>query len=771
MIESYPFLDYINEDKSKYIKAKDFKIDVNDPKKNSHTVDESYWETHEYNSYVDDDELFLVGETGGFLLNINPKDRFINTELFYEMANYYRKHKQYTTYKQDSIAHRQLRRREQYRRLHGFSAPCLLTASGEIKNIRITGSHYNFLNYIRIEQLDERTIQKGATNTAKKYYDFPKFIDSQFWTFHIMEFAERNGFHLLIDKTRRGGFSYMMAADSANAVNCQSRKIVIHVANDKKYLTQTGGLTDFAVNDLKFYEENTPFVRGIFSSVKHDFRLGYKLPSGVEADKSWRSSLISVSANNNPDCAIGKDAVKVKVEEVSTMTNFDEFMEVTEPAMRTGSYTTGCLHAWGTATSGNMQVFEQNFYGPRAYNFMAFENVWDKDARNEVCGFFKPYCWGLQGEINGVKGIDEDGNSNILVGLEISRRERIKKKESSKTYSEYINYLGQYANFPSESFSSTSENIFSSEELTAWENKLRVDTDLKFYVDGMLEIDEKGDVVFKTNARLHTEGKKVYDYITGVPRKSYEDPHGCIRRWFAPEAVEQQTGGRVAKNIPVGLYSITYDPVGIDKDKTEITNKHSHNSINVWQNPHFVNGYKQRLVATYYGRPDKLEEADRICYLLAKYYNCVGNVHVEVNRGETVSNFKKWGALKYLAFEPLFVWDNTLKGKYGTTYGYSISGDRKLDGVRLLKEFLYEEVGKDSDGNPIRNFHRIYDYQTILELKKWNIQGNFDRVSQMLLRGIEWKARNLNALNEISNRKPLTGSNVDRNDILNREWF
>lgn len=746
-MDSYPFLDYINEDKSRYKHAKDC-------------------------GYIDDDDLFLIGDSGGFLMNIDPNTKFINTELFYETANYYKRHKQYTAYKTDSIPHRQFRKREQYRRTHGFSAPCLRMKDGSIRSVRITGSHYNFINYIRMEQLDETTIKKGNTNTAKKHYDFPKFFDSQFWMFHVMEFAENNGFHLLIDKTRRGGFSYMMAADSANAVNCQSRKVVIHVANDKKYLTMTGGLTDFAVNDLKFYEENTPFVRGIFSSVKSDFRLGYKLPSGVEADQSWRSSLISVSANNNPDCAIGKDAVKVKVEEVSTMDNFDEFMGVTEPAMRTGAYTTGMLCAWGTATSGNMQTFEQNFYNPKTYNFMPFENVWDKDCRDQVCGFFKPYCWGLQGEIDGIKGVDEDGNSNILVGLEIARRERIKKKNNCKTYAEYINYLGQYANFPAESFSSASENIFSSEELSAWEEKLRVDNDLKFYVDGMLEKDDTGKVQFKSNKRLISEGKKVYDYIVGVPRRGHEDPHGCVRRWFAPEYVETQMSSRTIREIPAGLYSITYDPVGVDKDKNEITNKHSHNSIKVWMNPHYLNGFKQKLVASYYGRPDKLEEADWICYMLAVYYNCIGTTNVEVNRGETVSNFKKWGATKYLACEPLHVWDASYKGKVNTTYGYNISGAaRKLDCIRLLKEFLYEEIGKDEQGNPIRNFHQIYDYQSILELKKWNNVGNFDRVSEMLLRGIEWKSISILADKELESRKELTGENVDNNDILSRPWF
>ena len=771
----YPFLDYINEDKSHYIHAKDFKIDINNPKYNSNTVEESYWETHQYRTYVDDDDLFLVGESGGFLMNINPKDRFINTELFYEVADFFRQNKIFTTYKEDSIPHRQFRRREQYRRIHGYSAPCLLCADGSIKNIRITGDHYNFLNYTRIEQLDERSIKKGNVDTASKTYDFPRFFDAQFWMYHVLEFAKNNGFHILIDKTRRGGFSYMMASTSANAVNVQPRKVVINVAVDKKYLTMTGGLTDFAINGLKFYEEKSPFKRGIISTVKENFRLGYKLPNGVEADNSWRSSLLSVSANNNPDCAIGKDALIVNVEEVSTMDNFNEFMEVTEPAMRTGAYTTGMLRAWGTATSGNMQTFEENFYNPKAYNFMPFENVWDKDARGEVCGFFKPYCWALQGEVNGVKGVDKDGNSNILIGLEIAKRERAQKKANAKTYSEYINYLGQYANFPSESFSSTSENIFSSEELSEWENRLRIDSDLHFYVDGVLEEDALGNVKFISNKQLQLQNQKVYDYIQGVPRKGHEDPHGCIRRWFAPEYTETRDNyGRAIKEIPQGLYSITYDPVGVDKNKNEITNKHSHNSIKVWMNPHYLNGFKQKLVCVYYGRPDTLEEADRICYLLAKYYNCIGTTNVEVNRGETISNFKKWKALKYLSCEPLHVWDASFKGKINNTYGYSIGNDaKKLNGLRLLKEFLYEEIGKDEHGNPIRNYHRIYDYQTILELKKWNIQGNYDRVSEMILRGIEWKGLSLDAEDQLARRQKVTDRNIDEysDEILERDWF
>ena len=749
-IKDYPFLQYINEDKSHYKHAKDC-------------------------GYNDPDDLFLIGESGGFLLNIQPGDKFVNIHLFTEAADFYRKNKQYTFYKVDSIPHRQFRKREEYRRRHGFTAPCLLR-NGVVQDIRITGGMYNYLNYTMIEQLDTTTAKATLkTSTGKKKYDFPKFIDAQFWTWHIIEFAVNNGFHLIIDKTRRGGFSYIMAADSANELNLNSRKVAIHVAADKKYLIATGGLTDFTINNLRFYETKTPFVRGLLTTNAENFKLGFKLPNGTVSPKSWNSALFSVSAMNNPDCAIGKDAVKVKVEELSTMDNFDEFMSVTEPAMRTGSYVTGNLFCWGTATSGNMQVFEQNFYSPSAFNFMPFENDWDKDSRNEVCGYFKPYCWGLQGQIGDAYGLDNDGNSNIEIGLRISFKERQKKKETAKTFADYINYLGQYANMPSESFSSTTENLFSSEKLMAWEEQLRTNNQYKFYVDGTIVEDTTAPygVRFKSNARIEAEGgilnKDFYEYINGVPIKSYEHHHGCIRVWFNSIKIQYtDKEGKQVYGTPPGLYSISYDPVGVNKENKLITNKHSHNSIKVWMEPCKYNNFKSACVASYYGRPDKLEEADWICYCLARLYNCVGTVAVEINRGETVSNFKKWRALRYLMKDPIEIWDTSLKGSVASTYGVNMGdGPKKLEGLRLLKEMLYTEIGKDENGNEIYFFQTIYDYQTILELKKWNAVGNFDRVSEMIMRALRWRLFDVKAAKELAHRKKV----IDKKDFWHRPLY
>ena len=89
-IESYPFRQFIKENRGQYRRAKDA-------------------------GYKDPNEFFMIGESGGFLLDIRIGDKFVNTNLLTEMANIYHINGgKYTLYKEDSIPHRQLRKREEY---------------------------------------------------------------------------------------------------------------------------------------------------------------------------------------------------------------------------------------------------------------------------------------------------------------------------------------------------------------------------------------------------------------------------------------------------------------------------------------------------------------------------------------------------------------------------------------------------------------------------------------------------------------------------------
>lgn len=750
--EALPFVQYVREDKSKYKTATDA-------------------------GYRDIDNDFLIGNSGGFLFNIDFT--FANTRLLRPAASSYEKFGYYTDLKDDTPPHRRFRIQEEYRRKNGFTARCKLPnnkkyvynnliKAGNVKEaqamlepLHITGEHYNFINYGIISKLDEGsvTVSKSGKVSGEKKDGVPIFFGSQYWWYKSKEFAKYNGFHLIVGKARRAGFSYMEAVGSASTVNLNPFCTVIHAASELKYLVEGRSITRMSQMQLEHYEANTPFKRGMISRKISDMHLGFKTKKGGNA--GYQSHLLSLATATNPDVAVGKDAIEIKCEELSTFDNFDEFIDVTEPTTRTGSVTTGSIIAWGTGGSknGKWEVFERNFYNPKGYNFMPFENIWDKDSRDRTCGFYKPYVESLQGfTSDGRASMDADGNTNYEVAMEISRVERAANKTQSKTIADYILHCGQYSNMPSESFSSTVDNIFASEALTEHINNIRHNPDYKFYTDGMLS-EEPNGVKFKSNFKLHDEGFKTHPYIEDVPPQSGIDMHGCIRMFHHP--FRDPLTGKVPD-----IYHISYDPVGMDKDNPNSTN--SYNSITVWMNPNKYMPHIRKLrVANFFGRPSTMEESDRIAYMLCMYFGGhPGIMLAEVNRGETKSNFKKFGAIKLLDKEPVVVWDSKIKPDAPTAYGIKISNDiRLLQGLRLLKEMLYEEVSEDEEGNKKYVLQTISDISFLLELQKWHNDGNFDRVSDAIVEAFAHKKLHTIAAIKLKTRKTLKES------VLTRAWF
>ena len=126
--------------------------------------------------------------------------------------------------------------------------------------------------------------------------------------------------------------------------------------------------------------------------------------------------------------------------------------------------------------------------------------------------------------------------------------------------------------------------------------------------------------------------------------------------------------------------------------------------------------------------------------------------------------------------DPVELWDSSVKAKISASYGINMGGGdgsggtKVLEGLRLLKEMLYSEVGKNELGQPVYLFETIYDYQAILELKKWNSKGNFDRVSEMIIRALQWRLCDVKAAKELVHRKKTTVDNI-QDDIWSRPWF
>jgi hypothetical protein len=84
---------------------------------------------------------------------------------------------------------------------------------------------------------------------------------------------------------------------------------------------------------------------------------------------------------------------------------------------------------------------------------------------------------------------------------------------------------------------------------------------------------------------------------------------------------------------------------------------------------------------------------------------------------------------------------------------------------------LYEKVNENAAGEPVYILNKIFDLQTITELKKWNMLGNFDRVSTLLLRGIDWKAMDVKAERQLANADELDEDGNVKEDFFSRKWY
>ena len=402
--------------------------------------------------------------------------------------------------------------------------------------------------------------------------------------FKVKEFAKNNGFHLIVGKSRRAGFSYVEAFDAADEINLYPRVTVILGAFDKKYLTQGDATSKMASNYLQFFEENTNFVRYIaVNDTEEEIQLGYK-ESGSKFISGFKSKILVVTFMNNPDAAIGKDAVQIKLEELSNFPNFDEMMDVTEPTTRAGKFLVGQITGFGTGGSDDAkwEIFSRNFYNPFGYGFMPFENIWEAKKRNKCCGYWKSYLLDLE------PYIDEHGNSLLYKTAEITKEEDESSKKT-KSPKAYIKWRSQYARTPGEAFADNEENIYSSPELN--EHVKNVETMDKYWLDGDLirtNILEDGIVKSKLKFFTNSEIEVLYPdrarhyHIDDVPFKANSDISGCIRIYKHPIKVNGV--------IPNKLYRAWHDPYGIDKDLRTVNKSNSLGCTYIFERTHNLDG-------------------------------------------------------------------------------------------------------------------------------------------------------------------------------------
>jgi hypothetical protein len=744
-----PFIDYILEDKESY-------------KPLSSSICRFTGKP-----WIDRDNDFLIGESGGVLMKIDFV--FVGTEIFSRVADFYEKHGCYCLEPDDSPNAIKFWQREMDRRVKGVQAYCklyikdiptYLAAKSDaerkalLHKVRITGDHYNYLNYGRIERApnekERKQLDKEGRFKVNTVEGFPRFWDGDYWNFKIDELIANNSCNLCKAKARRKGFSYKRGSQAANTINANKNVTVTLAADQMDYLTEKGATSYMVKVNLDWYEDKTYWRRGYLSeNFDKGIELGYKKSKEGQKAFGFRSKLLSVAIGKNESAAVGKKAIETDFEEAGKCPNLQKALDVMMSNSESGAMRIGTIRVYGTGgTKGaNWEAFSNCFYNPGKNDMLPMENIWDANSRHAVCGFFFPQIWDYEPFI-------EDGNSLLFASWK-DDYDKKRGAEKEKDAGEYNIYVGQRANSPNEAFTNTQENIFHSPELTNHINAIKYDKSNHFYEDGWYILDD-GRVRFVTKQecieRAIFGSDRFHEYITDVPHNSKTDVHGCIREFYSP--------------IPNdgSLYFISYDPYRVDKNKEEVSTKNSLASFQVWMRTNSKTPYMgKRLVASYCGRLDTMEAVDKLVLYACLRWNC--KVLYEAGTGELVTNFKKWGYRDKLLKDPSSYINRSVDGPRITGYGIVIGdGDIKLEGMRMVRDFLYEIVGKTSDDTPIYRFNQIYDISFLLELDRFIFGRNADRLSSAIVAMFEFRKDSLLLEREANSKSKTnnTGRKVNR---------
>lgn len=742
-----PFIDYLCEDKSKYPKASEgISYITNKP-------------------LYDPDDDFLLGNSGGILMNINFI--VINIERLSRSADTFDEYGTYCDYDPSTPAYESFWQRETSRRKKGVIIKAKLyykdipkffdkdTTDEErdllLKPMRITGAHYTYLNYGRIERTpnarEREKLKREGAEHVETVMGFPRYWDGDYWNFKIDEFIANNKFHLTKAKARRKGFSYKRGSQAANTINLFPNVTVTLAADQLAYLTDKGATTFMAKKCLDHFEEHTFWKRGYISEAIDDILMGYRVSTKGLKNFGWMSNLYSVACGKNESAAVGKKAIEIDFEEAGKFPNLQKALDVTLSNTESGAISVGTIRVYGTGgTKGaNWAAFSKAFYNPKMNKMLCMENVWDINKRHEVCGFFFPQVWDCEPYV-------ERGNSIIFTAYAWDKQDKENHFHNNDNETHII-YKAQRANTPAEAFINTTENMFASPELNLHVSDLINDNATRFFQDGWIVVNDLGganraEFIPKAECiKRDIFGKgKFHEFVNQVPHSSRDDTHGCVRMYYRPFLVNGE--------VPKDLYFIVVDAYKVDKAQKDVTDKHSLYSAQVWMRSNTITPYPNQklLVCEYIGRMDTMEQNDIVAMGMCLLYNA--ECCPEAGTGETVSNFIKYKLRRYLMLDPTNMNSRKLVNPNNNDYGIVIGdGDKKYNGLRMLKEFIYEPLGYTDERNPIRRLKFIGSVRLLLECQRFTAEGNFDHISAAIVAMYVFLADSLNTKRLVEGNK------------------
>lgn len=353
-------------------------------------------------------------------------------------------------------------------------------------------------------------------------------------------------------------------------------------------------------------------------------------------------------------------------------------------------------------TGGNVEKIQEGeimFRNPKGFEALSFPDLWESSGD---IGWFVPAYYGM----NDFK--DDNGNTNVFAAMEFiddRRAEKRKSKDSSALSLEMMNY----PIVPSEMFLNAKGAMFPQAELKA--QLANITSRPQEYENAHYH----GDLVWDDKGLLKWQRTSAQKLERQYPIDNNKDRPGVIEIIEMPK---KDNSGNVLTNRYI-QGTDTYDD-----DESKTTSLGSTFVMDTWT---------ERIVAEYTGRRGT-KDFYEITRKLNIFYKTIHNY--EQNKKGLYTYYDQKNSTHLLCDTPESlkdVADITISKIGNKRKGTYASKPINAYGLRLILDWLTSPAYGEDEHSEIMNLHTLRNEGLIRELMNFNTDGNFDRVSAMIM--------------------------------------
>ncbi len=658
---------------------------------------------------------------------------FEHTDLFSPAAKSFLENGKYCGEVFNSKKYNIFWQREKERCEFGYENP--------ITKVWIPGRYYFFLNYKQMKIVDEKDKDKKS---AKRITAFPKFWPIHHFFCSDYELAKQNGLNMAVLKPRDTGFSEILSSFGVYEYTFQTEDPVFFFVSHERYLNKDGVLSK-AWDQLNFLNQNSErafkHLRQVKDQDLYKKASYYDPETGAERKTGGE---IQGAVVDHPRKVRGARGF-VNFEEGGSFPKLEDAWMTAKALAEQGGVKFATMMVWGTGgeQGDGIMGLEKIFRKPETFECLPFDNCWEDGIQANDHGFFFP-VWA-----NMTRYMDKWGNTDFERAKKHHDDIRALLQRSSNMLMD--KQVAEYPYTPAEALMRLNGNPFPVAKLQ--KQLLRIDSspDIQGSLKrGEFEIDE-GRVKFRLNPNL--------DPVLEYPHKTDKTIEGAFTMF------EDKLKGEDGK-VPNNLYYILADCFAVDTEQA--TDWNSLGTYYVYKRTNNIFPTEDDiLVGWYAGRPPRVQDFHRRVFMAARYYNAVVQTEIKGGGQELLNYAKANGFINYCGERPtVFNQDKDVRKLSGRQFFVTIEENTKPERLQKLNDWLLKERHLKIEGDEaeyVLNLDTIYDRALIEELIKFHPEGNFDRISCLLVLMTIHQEAELQIVRE--------QHRIDRDHIFNRPIF